>query len=264
MKLKYILLALLIGFGTSASKAQDYDVGIMGGLSGYQGDLAPGLDNGLINAFRGERPAIGGIYRYNFHPHFSVRGNLNIGWVAAYDKYYNKGTSRESRNLSFNSPIVELSGTVEYNILRFISGSNKYKWTPYLFGGFGLTYIHPMAWYNGKLVNLRPLTTETGKQGSSYSPIQAVIPVGGGLKFSLKNDWVLGVEAGWRIMFTDYLDDVSTNYTGDNSGSMSANLGNRTGKPVAAGTKRGNPGYKDSYFIYGITLTKTLRPYKCR
>ncbi|MDX5320159.1 MAG: hypothetical protein LPK45_03695, partial [Bacteroidota bacterium] len=74
----------------------------------------------------------------------------------------------------------------------------------------------------------------------------------------------IGLEAGWRKMFTDYLDDVSTSYTGLNDGSLDANLGNRTGKPVAAGQKRGNPEFKDSYFMFGVTITKTLRRYSCR
>lgn len=268
MKLKYLLLALVIGTGTTFTKAQDYDWGLFGGFSSYNGDLSPGLSNGIGNALRGQRPAIGGLYRYNFHPHFSVRGNLMIGWVAAYDKYMNEGTSRESRNLSFNSPIVELSGQFEVNFMRYIAGSNKYKWTPYLFAGVGVTYTRPMAWYEGDLVKLSDLETESEKIGLDFkgkSPIQPVIPIGLGLKFSLKNDWVLSFETGWRMMFTDYLDDVSGTYTGDNSKTtLDSQLGNRSNSPKPAGAIRGNSEFKDSYFFSGITITKTLRPYRCR
>lgn len=267
MKLKYFFLALVIGSGTISTQAQDYDFGLFGGFSFYQGDLSPGLDNGIGNLIKTNRPAIGAIARYNFHPNFSVRGNLNVGWVASYDKYQNEGTSRESRNLSFNSPLVELSGTFEWNMLKYIAGSKKHTWTPYLFAGFGMTYTNPMTWYDGKLYSLRKLNTETGKARDTYwgkRAIQPVIPVGGGLKFNLRRDYTLGIEAGWRMMFTDYLDDVSTSYTGSNTGSIDDILGNRTGKPVAAGTQRGGSEYKDSYFFWGVTLTKTLRPYKCR
>ncbi|MDX5319871.1 MAG: DUF6089 family protein, partial [Bacteroidota bacterium] len=111
MKLKYFLLALTIGFGTVATKAQDYDMGVFGGFSMYQGDLSPELSQGIGNMIKQNRPAGGVLYRYNMHPNYSIRGNFNFGWVAAYDKYGNAGTSRESRNLSFNSPVVELSGT---------------------------------------------------------------------------------------------------------------------------------------------------------
>jgi len=267
MKLKYFFLALLIGSGTISTQAQDYDFGVFGGFSFYQGDLSPGLSNGLGNFLSGNRPAIGGIARYNFHPNFSVRGNLNFGWVAAYDKYQNDGTSREARNLSFNSPIVELSGTFEWNMKKYIAGSKRYKWTPYLFAGLGMTYTHPMAWNNGDLVSLGPLKTEVQKERASYwgkRAIQPVIPIGGGLKFNLRRDYTLGIEAGWRMMFTDYLDDVSGFYTGGNSGSLDDVMSNRSGSPKARGVSRGNSNYNDSYFFWGLTLTKTLRPYKCR
>lgn len=266
MKLKYFLLALVIGSTTTITKAQDYDLGLFGGFAFYQGDLSPGLSNGLVNAVKGTRPAIGAIYRYNFHPNFSVRGNFNFGWIAAYDKYQNKGTSRESRNLSFNAPLLELSGQFEWNLRKYIAGSKKYTWTPYLFAGFGLTYSRPMAWYEGEMVHLKPLVTEQEKQGAAHAgkgPIHPVIPIGGGLKFNVKRDWTVGVEMGWRKMFTDYLDDVSGTYTGLNDGSMDAKLGNRTGQVLAPGTRRGNPTLKDSYFFYGITITKTLRKYSC-
>lgn len=267
MKLKYFFLALVIGSGTISTQAQDYDFGLFGGFSFYQGDLSPGLSNGLDNFLSGNRPAIGAIARYNFHPNFSVRGNLNFGWVAAYDKYQSDGTDREARNLSFNSPIVELSGTFEWNMKKYIAGSQKYKWTPYLFVGAGMAYTRTMAWNDGELVSLRQLNTEAGKERDSYwgkRAIQPVFPIGGGLKFNLKRDFTLGLEAGWRMMLTDYLDDVSGSYTGSNTGSQDDLLGNRSGSPKARGTQRGNPEKNDSYFFWGVTLTKTLRPYKCR
>lgn len=263
MKLKYILLAIVIGSGTMTIKAQDYDFGLFGGLCSYEGDLAPGLDNGIVNAFRGTRPAIGAIARYNFHPNFSVRGNLNFGWIAAYDKYGNEGTGRESRNLSFNSPVVELSAMLEVNLKKYIAGSKKYKWAPYLFAGAGISYTNPKTWDNGTSVSLRKLNTEPGKS-KGQSAFQPVIPMGGGLKFNFKHDFTLGIEAGWRMMFTDYLDDVSTTYTGSNTGSLDDRMGNRSGTPKAAGTQRGNPERNDSYIFYGFTITKTIRPYKCR
>src|SRR5688572_12730304 len=109
MKLKYLLLAITLGSASTYTKAQDYDLGIFAGFSTYQGDLSPGLSNGVLNAFRGFRPAVGGLYRYNFHPNFSVRANLTFGYLAAYDAYGNEGTERESRDLSFHSPLVEAS-----------------------------------------------------------------------------------------------------------------------------------------------------------
>ena len=264
MKLKYYLLALILGTTTATTKAQDYDFGLFGGASFYSGDLYPGFSNGVGNAFKGFRPAIGGIARYNFHPNFSVRGNLNFGYVAYYDKYGNKGTSLEKRNLSFHSPIVEVSAMLEVNFMKYIAGTRKYKFAPYGFVGFGLTYMNPKTWLDGERYTLRKYDTELEKINSTYSVIQPVIPIGLGLKYNYKRDWTIGAEFGWRKMFTDYLDDVSGSYTGGTSGSLDDRLSNRSGSDVSVGAQRGNPEYKDAYFFVGFTLTKTIRPYSCR
>lgn len=269
MKLKYFLLALVIGSGTTATKAQDYDIGIFGGVSFYQGDLAPGFTNGFTNGLRGIRPAIGALARYNFHPNFSVRGNLNFGYVAMYDHLANEGTDREPRNLSFHSPIIEASAMAEVNLKKYIAGSRRYKWAPYLFVGAGFAYTKTQTWYDGKRYALRELQTETEKSREAYwgkRPIQLVIPMGVGFKYNFKNDLTIAFEFGWRKMFTDYLDDVSGTHTGNTPTSptdMDAILGNRTGGVRAAGTQRGNPGKKDSYYFVGLTLSKTIRPYRC-
>lgn len=270
MKLKYFLLALVIGTGTATTKAQDYDFGVFGGVSFYQGDLAPGLSNGFGNAFRGIRPAIGGLARYNFHPNFSVRGNLNFGYVAMYDRYANKGTDREGRNLSFHSPIIEASAMLEINLKKYIAGSKRYTWAPYLFVGAGFAYTKTQTWYNGERYALRELDTEIEKNRPEYwgkSAIQPVIPMGVGFKYNYKHNWTIGFEAGWRMMFTDYLDDVSGSYTGNvptGPTDMGAILGNRSDYYMPAGSKRGNKDANDSYFFVGLTLSKTIRPYQCR
>jgi hypothetical protein len=270
MKLKYFLLALVIGTGTTTTKAQDYDLGVFGGLSFYQGDLAPGFSNGFVNGFRGMRPAIGGLARYNFHPNFSVRGNLNFGYVAMYDHLANEGTDREPRNLSFHSPIIEASAMIEINLRKYIAGSQKWTWTPYVFAGAGFAWTKTQTWYDGKRYALRTLPTEMEKARDEYwgkRAIQPVIPMGVGFKYNIDRNWTLGFEFGWRMMFTDYLDDVSGSYTGatpTGPTDMGAILGDRTGIPMPAGSKRGNKDANDSYYFMGLTLCKTIRPYQCR
>lgn len=266
MKLKYIFLSLALSTSATLTTAQDYDLGISGGFSYYMGDLSPGLSNGIVNAGRGLRPSIGGLARYNFTPHFSLRGSLTLGYVAAYDKFGNKGTSREDRNLSFHSPIVEAAAIGEVNFMKYIAGSRKYKFAPFAYLGVGLTYMEPRAWLDGDRIKLRKLATEPGK---SYSPIQVVVPVGLGIKWNVKENWTLTFEGGWRKMFTDYLDDVSTGYmpsayTVTDNSAQSDRLSNRSGKTVGPTSLRGNSNYNDNYFIFGVTIYKTIRPYSCR
>ena len=74
-------------------------------------------------------------------------------------------------------------------------------------------------------VRLRPLRTEgqgltRSSDGSSYdrpySLIQPVIPVGVGVRFKLNDRTDLSFEVGYRVTFTDYLDDVGGNYANPN------------------------------------------------
>jgi opacity protein-like surface antigen len=265
MKLKYLFLAVAVGAANVTVKAQDYDLGLFVGISTYQGDLSPGFSNGFGNAFRGVRPAIGGLARYNFNPHLSLRGNLNFGYVASYDKYGNEGTSRERRNLSFYSPLLEASGVVELNLMKYIAGSRNYKFAPYVFAGLGAFYFEPKTFYDGDRVKLRPLATEPNK---SYSPISIAIPMGLGIKYNYRDNMTFGLELGWRKTFTDYMDDVSDKYTPSAytvtpASSLDDKLSNRSGRRVNASSIRGNPEKGDSYYFVGVSIYKTIRPFRC-
>lgn len=261
MKLKYFFLALIMGTSVTMTKAQDYDLGVLAGSSAYVGDLTP-------NSFtiKGIRPALGLLARLNVNPYISLRGNLNLGYIAAYDKYMNTGTdansiNRKERNLSFHAPLIELSGMVEVNLMKYIAGSKKYKFAPYVFGGIAAVYSTPKAYLNGDRVSLMNLETEPGK---SYGPVKIAIPFGLGIKYNVSKNWTIGLEFGPRLTFTDYLDDVSTTYNVNAApGSDAALLSNRSGKPVSATTQRGNSSYNDWYFFQGITIYKTIRPYRC-
>jgi hypothetical protein len=266
MKFRNLVYTFIVALGlNTTATAQDYDLGGFVGASFYNGELYPGLDNGFLNAFRGFRPAIGGLARYNFNPHLSLRGNLNFGYVAGYDAYGNKGTPREPRNLSFHSPLLELSALVEVNLMKYVAGSKSYKVAPYVFAGVGGFYFSPHAYKDGTKYSLRPLVTEPGK---SYSPVSLAIPAGIGIKYNIRNDWTLGFEVGWRKTFTDYLDDVSTFYPTSayvvtSTSSIDDQMSNRSGQTVAATSKRGNPDTKDSYYFVGFTIYKTIRKYNC-
>ena len=100
-----------------------------------------------------------------------------------------------------------------------------------------------------------------------YRLTQVSIPMGVGFRFALNDFLMIGVEAGVRRTFTDYLDDVSGSYVNYNdllagNGELAAALGNRTGElngsePVIlpTGTQRGNPAEDDWYSVAGVTLS---------
>ncbi len=121
----------------------------------------------------------------------------------------------------------------------------------------------------GSKYYLRPLSTEgegfvAGK--NYYSLNQFAVPFGAGVKLSLSDNINVGLEAGFRKLFTDYLDDVSTTYVDQallitNRGAKAAELAYRgnelkNGAPYpAAGTIRGGSTKKDWYYFTGLTLS---------
>ena len=144
-----------------------------------------------------------------------------IGQISGDDRLENRDFLAKARGLHFKSNIYELSGNVEFNFLPYELGNPRYKWTPYLFSGLSMFYFNPQAENaNGEWVDLQPLNGRPGNylisRQKKYRLAQFAIPIGGGLKFSLNKVSNIIIEYSFRKTFTDYLDDVSTTYPGEN------------------------------------------------
>lgn len=167
------------------------------------------------------RPMVGGGYRYKLSPTMAIKGNLCWARLAGNDQLTQE-PARNNRNLTFRTNIWELSGQFEYSIIeekvrtRYSRRSKKFPLNIYVFGGVGLFYFNPKAKYTDeKWYALKPLSTEgqgLGGPGKSYSLVQFTIPLGIGIKYPINREWSIGFEYGMRKTFTDYIDDVSTEY----------------------------------------------------
>jgi hypothetical protein len=83
--------------------------------------------------------------------------------------------------------------------------------------------------------------------------------------YAISEDVRVGVEMGYRKLFTDYLDDVSTVYVDQNAllaakGQTAVDLAYRgdevgSGAYPAAKTPRGGSGVKDGYYYMAATVT---------
>jgi hypothetical protein len=234
------------------------------------------------------RPAAMVGYRYRFQKNFALRGELNYLRVWGDDKL-TKEPFRNNRNLYFRSNIWEISANAEYAFL-FDKGGNKYhiKHTfkrryksahiySYVFAGIAAFWFNPKAEYNGKWMALQPLRTEG--QGlrpgtKKYSRISVAIPLGFGVKMKLADQWSVGLEANYRVTFTDYIDDVSTTYYDNqallaNVGAASAALADPTlgnfDIPLDAngknktGIQRGDSKQKDAFMSINFTGSYILK-----
>lgn len=260
-----IVLATLSGHAQRPKKSAE--LGIFLGGSYYIGDLNP---LGHFNQFT--KPAGGIIFRYNFNPRLAARANVLFGSIEAHDEF-SSSAAQNQRNLSFKSPVTELSAQLEFNFLDYQIGNEKKKFSPYIFFGLAVFQFSPKGQLGNNWINLQPLGTEgQGLEGGAskkkYKLTQMSIPFGVGVKANLSKNIGLSIEWGMRKTFTDYLDDVSTRYydplvlaatrgttaalLSDPSIGVDPNFSN-------VGRQRGNPTTKDWYSFAGIGLTIKLK-----
>lgn len=242
------------------------EVGVFGGVSYYLGDLNPSKQ------FLLSKPAFGIIYRYNISPRFALKVNGLYGNIEGSDAI-SKANVR--RNLSFKSYVTDISVQLELNFLKYITGHEKYKFSPYIFTGVSLFNFNPRANYLGTWYALQPLGTEgqgttLPNVGKRYSLTNVSIPFGLGIKYSPVKFLCIGAEWGLRKTFTDYIDDVSTVYpdpivlSAENT-DIAALLSDRTvyeeGETASnAGLQRGNSKTKDWYSFAGLFVQFRIQP----
>lgn len=185
--------------------------------------------------------------------------------------------TRYNRNCNFRSNITEFSLTTELHpLFMFIDYTERDedppRYSPYLLAGVGYFSFNPQAKLGNRWVDLQPLSTEG--QGFVEYPDRPVYklkqinyPVGLGIRYELSDVLNLRGEFVYRVLKTDYLDDVSTTYvdpiayTNPANGMSAVNqatafqLSDRQlNKVTGPGGKRGSPAQKDGYFTLNLKL----------
>jgi hypothetical protein len=253
--MKKFLFTLVIAAFSSVTFSQTAEVGLLGGLSYYLGDLNPGIH------FLGSRPAYGALARVNLDNRWVVRGSFMRGRVTGDD---GKGNTNDIRGLKFESKLTDISLGMEFNFFDYVTGSRKNLLSPFIFGGIGMVIFDPKA--DG--VDLRSLGTEGQNIGfdgrKPYSRMAFTIPFGIGFKYSLNRRICFSGEWGLRKTFTDYLDDVSKTYYLDGASIDPNNAEQVLSDPTFLHKpmqERGNPSTRDWYCFAGVTLTYKFRLY---
>ena len=192
----------------------------------------------------------------------SFRGVITQGTLGASDSR-SLNEARNSRNLSFRSPLTELQLGVVYEL--FPDKTFHIRWkrnihvSPLIFAGLAGFHFNPQALYQGEWVALQPLGTEgqylAGHPDGPYRLTQLSFPAGVGLSVRFPGQIALWAELGYRKTLTDYLDDVSRSYPDPSLlGAPTAALSNRSGDQFLTGAKRGNPGAKDNYAFLSVGI----------
>jgi Domain of unknown function (DUF6089) len=210
----------------------------------YAGDLVveTGSSAGLMNSLTdlGGRKGIGKNFIKDLNwkvtePDFSIyiiamyrdaigfRLESTKGRIRSSDQVLKKTdpdlTGRFGRNLSFRSSIIDFQFTTETHPLFFKSYEEDEApfWSPYIVAGVGYFSFNPQANLQGRWQDLQPLHLEG--QGFAEYPYhkpyqlsQFNIPLGIGIKYEIGSTLSARLEIVHRLLFTDYLDDVSTAY----------------------------------------------------
>ncbi len=255
MRITSLLFVTL--FSAFLAHAQYNEVGLQIGLSNYVGELSE-----YKLRPEGFKPFIGISAKRNFTKYLSVKAAITKAELMGDDAFAKFQENRE-RNLHFRTNVLELAVTGELNISPYNIRANQ-TGVPYVFAGLAIAHFNPQAQMRGSWYDLQPLKTE----GKKYSRTTMAIPFGIGMKFNISYKLNFSLELGARKTFTDYLDDVSTQYIdvvqARQTQPMVAALAYRT--PEITGTfyenpvgqDRGNPANKDWYFMAGITVSVNL------
>lgn len=185
---------------------------------------------------------------------------------------------RYNRNVNFRTKITEFSLMTEIHPLYIFINyetreSDPPRLSPYLLGGVGFFSFNPQTYYNGSWIDLQPLSTEG--QGFKEYPDRPVyklnqinIPVGLGIKYELSPLVNIRGEYVYRVLNTDYLDDVSKDYidpavysqyfTGTKLANAIALSDRQITKVTGPGGKRGSAKQKDSYFSFNIKVSVSI------
>jgi len=260
--MKYILVWFLsVPFALSA---QYLDAGLLVGGSNYLGELS---SNSSSVYLKETNLTAGAFARYNINHLLSLGLHFNYATVSGADR--NSGNEAIiSRNLDFRSDIYEVGLIGEFNILGYQPYNYTATFSPYLFGGIAYYKFNPQGELNGQLYDLQPLGTEG--QGlnafpdrTPYKLNQFAVPFGLGVKYTLTESINIGLQAGARKLFTDYLDDVSLTYPGnitfiaEGVGDLPAQLSDKSLNSFGdnSGQARGDAQPNDWYFIIGFTIS---------
>jgi hypothetical protein len=274
------------------------EAGLAVGPSNFLGDLGGRYGRGMTflkdNNIQLTRIMSGAYAAFSWTPHLVFRVAVNAGRLEGADSIIAAGGGHEltrmERNLHFRSPLAEAFLAAEFYPTLWMERNpdeTSQKVRPYLLLGVGLFRFNPQAQYtdaNGiaTWVDLKPLRTEgqgmkAHPDRKEYDLTQVNIPYGFGIRYFVNERFYVGFEVVNRMTFTDYIDDVSTNYIPDKDfydhfgansveADIAVKVANHSNLSIRSNTRtsflgfeqRGNPRNNDAYYSMNLRLGMRL------
>lgn len=226
--MRYLTIIVLLFFNIQLCHSQTHEIGLFVGGSNFIGDV------GATKYIAPNKPAFGGIYKWNRSPRHSFRFTLIYSELEGKDSK-SDDPRRIERDYGFNNHIIEASLGLEFTFFDFNLYDGKPKATPYLYTGVTVAK-HDNFYFNNQGVY-------TSEKTSSYA---YGIPMVLGFKTNFLENFIIAVEIGARYTFTDEID---------------GNVPDT--KELQEAYSFGNINNNDWYMFTGITLTYTFGEKPC-
>ncbi len=198
-----------LGIAKAQINVSNWQVGVNGGIFVYQGDLTPST----LGSYKTVKPTLSVYVSRILSPSFLLRTNLAVGQLKGDEAKYSSPAYRRQRNLSFTTPVTELSELLVWNMFGNNSNEIGNKFSPYLFGGVGVSFLSVKRASNlNKSYFTNEPTVAIGLAADMrVNPPKAilVVPVGVGIEYYLTPHVALTAETNFRYTRTDYLDGFS-------------------------------------------------------
>lgn len=191
-----ILIIFLLFNALFCNAQQRIEVGTLIGVSKHFGDLT---DKNL--QFEDINPAFGAFFRFHFTDRLAIRTNLTFTKFSGTDLH----NLNVDRGFQFNYGATEFLIDFDYklfNLTRFnLSGDFRRSLSPYMSIGIGLVQT------NGEptMYNDKPNPFPEPDSRNTF----IILPITAGIEWDFAEHFTLGVDAGWRTAFSDYLDGIS-------------------------------------------------------
>ena len=167
--------------------AQIYEIGVFGGGSNFIGDV------GSTKFIAPKKLAIGGIFRWNRSARHSYRVGVIYTTLLGNDRK-SSDPKRQERGYFFKEEALEVSAGIEFTFLDFDLHRNSFNFSHYIYTGVSMLN-HPNFYYNNnKLISEKTKSNAFG------------IPIALGMKVTLTEDLIFGIEVAARYTFSDELD----------------------------------------------------------
>ncbi len=182
-----VILCILLG-ESAAHAAYNHEIGISGGTAFYLGDA------NLSTPFHRPGWSAGAFYRYNIDTRWAIKASVKYATVQGDTRDFGYVFPNGPAYASFERGFVDATATVEFNF--FDIGESKYhkakyKATPYILVGIGLTTYSDFY--------------------ASNNAYKCNIPLGIGGKWRINKRWTLGIEWTIHKLFIDNFDVTNAN-----------------------------------------------------